>query len=212
MTAERSSEGPADDGPASDATEAASDATADDRPVVLAVDDQARVVEAVALWLDEYEVRTATSGEDALELADEDVDVVLLDRHMPGMDGDEVLERIRERGLDYRVAMLTAVDPELDVVEMAFDEYVTKPAGRDAVRETVERLLRVADGDDAVRDLFAVTNKQAALESEHSTAALEGDERYERLRERRAELEERIESTLGGLDHDDAAAAFRDLS
>lgn len=187
------------------------DATPDDRPMVLAVDDQARVVEAIALWLDEYEVRTATGGEEALDLVDEDVDVVLLDRHMPGMDGDEVLERIRERGLDCRVAMLTAVDPELDVIDMPFDEYVTKPAGRDAIRETIERLLQVADHDDAVRELFSVTNKQAVLETEHAETALEGDERYERLRDRRAELEERAEAAVGDLDHDEAAAAFRDL-
>jgi len=58
---------------------------------------------------------------------DETVDVVLLDRMMPGMSGQEVLAAIRERGLDCRVAMVTAVDADFDVIEMGFDEYLGKP-------------------------------------------------------------------------------------
>jgi len=80
----------------------------------------------------DHEVRTAYSGEEALEKVDEDVDIVLLDRllpDLPDLPGDEVLERVRERGLDCRVVMVTAVDPDFDIVELPVDEYIHKPVG-----------------------------------------------------------------------------------
>jgi DNA-binding response OmpR family regulator len=188
------------------------DADDGDRPVVLAVDDQPRVVEAVALWLgDAYEVHTATSGREALATVDERVDVVLLDRHMPGIDGDEVLDRIAEREIDPRVAMLTAVDPDFDVVEMPFDEYVVKPAGREELHAVVERLLELRSYDETVRELFAVTNKQSVLEAEHPLEELERRPEYRSLTERRERLSAAADDALGELDHETAADSFRDL-
>jgi DNA-binding response OmpR family regulator len=179
-----------------------------DRPVVAVVDDQPRVVEAFAYWLDDdYEVRRATGGEEALSVVDGDVDVVLLDRHMPELSGDEVLERLRADGLDARVAMVTAVDPELGIADLPFDAYVTKPVDREDLHEVVERLLRVADQADRARELFAVSEKIAALEAEHDPATLAGAEEYEGLLDRRAELQQ----DESGVSADDAEAAFRDL-
>lgn len=179
-----------------------------DTPVVAVVDDQPRVVEAFAYWLDDdYEVRRATGGEEALSVVDDDVDVVLLDRHMPELSGDEVLERLREDGVDCRVAMVTAVDPELGIIDLPFDAYVTKPVDRDDLHEAVERLLRVAEQADRVRDLLAVSEKIATLEAEHDPATLDDAEEYDELLDRRAELQ-RSEADMSAAD---AEAAFRDL-
>jgi DNA-binding response OmpR family regulator len=182
---------------------------ADDRPVVLVVDDQERVVEAFAYWLEgDYEVRRATGGEAALEAADEDVDVVLLDRHMPGLSGDEVLAELRERGLDCRVAMVTAVDPELGIADLPFDAYVTKPVDEAVLHETVERLLRVTQMAEQSRDLFAVSEKIAALEAEYDPATLAEAEEYQSLLDERVDLQA---DGAEGLSAADAEAAFRDL-
>jgi DNA-binding response OmpR family regulator len=182
----------------------------DDRPVVAVVDDQERVVEAFAYWLeDDYAVRRATSGQEALDVVDEAVDVVLLDRHMPGMSGDDVLADLRERGLDCRVAMVTAVDPELGIVDLPFDAYVTKPVDESDLHETVERLLRVTALAEESRELFGVSEKIAALEAEHGPAALAEASEYQRLLDRRAELHR--EGADDGLTADEAEAAFRDL-
>ena len=75
-----------------------------------------------ALRLDRYETRTAYGGREALEAVDGSVDVVLLDRRMPEIPGDEVLGRIRTTGYNCRVIVLTAVDPGPDIVEMHFDD------------------------------------------------------------------------------------------
>jgi DNA-binding NtrC family response regulator len=181
----------------------------DRRPVVLAVDDEPRVVEAFGLWLeDDYDVRTATSGEEALEVADADVDVALLDRQMPGMTGDDVLDELRERGLDVRVAMVTGVDPDVDIVEMPFEEYVQKPVDGDALHDVVERLLDLEQYDDSVDELYGVVQKRVTLEAELPESALADNEEYQRLREREAELEDETASVIESIDDDGFAQLF----
>ncbi|MUV60319.1 response regulator [Halobacterium sp. CBA1126] len=194
-------------------TDSAADGSLDhDAPVVLVVDDEANVAEAYALWLpDDYEVRTATNGERALEEADEDVDVVLLDRHMPDRSGDDVLERLRERGLDCRVAMVTAVDPDFDIAEMSFDTYLTKPVDQSEIRETVDQLLDLSSFDDRSRQFFSVSRKIGALEDEKRASELSDNETYQQLCERRDELSEELDAAVDEMDDDGLEAAFRDL-
>jgi DNA-binding response OmpR family regulator len=162
----------------------------DDTPTVLIVDDEEDVVDIYELSLSrEYDVRTAYDGTEALQQVDETVNAVLLDRRMPGLSGDEVLAEIRSRGIDVRVAMVTAVDPDFDVVEMGFDAYLTKPVGDDELHETVEELLELAAYDDRSKELFAIAEKMALLETRKAKAELAGSDEYERLERRRAELE-----------------------
>ncbi|GGN16629.1 response regulator [Halarchaeum nitratireducens] len=187
-------------------------AAPDDRPVVLVVDDEERIPQAFALWLDDdYEVRTATSGEEALERLDDAVDVVLLDRQMPGLSGDAVLERIREEGYGCRVAMVTGVDPDFDIVDMPFDDYLKKPVGRDELQATVERLLSVSDYDEAVRRYFALSEKRATLEAEKSRAELDASDEYASLLRELDEQEERMNDLMGRMDPDQLDALFREL-
>lgn len=112
-----------------------------DNPTVLLADDEPALAEGHAAQLpDDYEVRTAYDGQEALDALDEDVDVAVLDRRMPKLTGDDVLDAIRDQDYDCRVLMLTGVEPSEDIVEMGFDEYLVKPVGGDEFRETVARL------------------------------------------------------------------------
>ena len=100
-----------------------------DRPVVVVVDDEPDLAELYTAWLgDSYDVRTAYGGEEAVELINADADVALVDRLMPEKSGDEVLSTVREQGYDCRVAMVTAVEPDFDIIEMGFDAYLVKAA------------------------------------------------------------------------------------
>ncbi|WP_158055476.1 response regulator transcription factor [Halorussus halophilus] len=107
---------------------------------ILVVDDNRPLAEGFAKMLSaEYEVLTAYNGEEAISLLDETIDVVLLDRRLPGISGDDVLEDIRRRGLDCRVAFVSAADPSPN---LDCDMYVTKPIwGSDTLHETVDSLL-----------------------------------------------------------------------
>lgn len=169
-----------------------------DEPVVLIVEDERDIVETYELWLDErYEVRTAGSGDEGLQHLDDSVDVVLLDRKMPGPSGDELLERIRERGLDCRVAMVTAVEPDFDILEMGFDTYLSKPVRREQLTETVEELLTRSEYDSLLQEYYALIEKQATLEATKSEGTLAESEEYRRLSAETEELRGQLSETIG---------------
>ncbi len=184
-----------------------------DAPVVLIVEDEPDVAETYNLWLqDGYEVRVAQNGDEALDMLDEDVDVVLLDRMMPGLSGDEVLSRIRESGYDCRVAMVTAVEPDFDILEMGFDSYLTKPIRSDQLHETVTNLLERSTYDGLLQDYYSLVEKQATLEATKSSAELAESDDYEALTERIDELQDDLSQTLGGIEDDeDFIATLRGL-
>jgi len=166
----------------------------DEEPTVLVVDDDEQVAETFARWLDCYETRVARTGSEALEfLEDTDVDVVLLDRLMPGLSGGEVLSESEERGFDPRVAMVTAVEPDFDIVSMGFDEYVTKPPSREELRDTVERLLARDERDEVRREYASLRAKQAALESRKAEDELDASDEYASLLDRIEDAERSLE-------------------
>jgi DNA-binding response OmpR family regulator len=187
--------------------------TSDD-PVVLVVEDEPDVADTYRIWLDaDYDVRTAADGEEALETVDEDVDVVLLDRMMPKKSGAEVLAEIRERGVDCRVAMVSAVDPDFDVIEMGFDAYVTKPPGREELLETIERLLERATLDDELQEYYSLVSRRSAIEAQMTDAELSENEDYQRLCDRIDEQRTEADDTLGDMGSDvDFVGAVRELT
>jgi len=184
-----------------------------DRPTVLVVDDEEAYVEAFARWLDgDYDVRTATNGEDAFQQLDEAVDVILLDRRMPGLSGDEVLSEVRARDIDCQVAMVTAVEPGFDIVEMGFDDYVIKPVSQEDLTTLVESLLRRATFDEQFRECFALASKIAALEANREPRELEQSEEYAELCRRLREAEAQADRTLDDLMNDgNIDAAYRSI-
>ena len=169
--------------------------------VILVVEDKPELAELYSGWLSEkYPVRVANDGPEALEEYDEDVEVVLLDRQLPGMNGSAVLSMLQDRRGDPQVAMVTAVEPEVDIVEMGFDAYVTKPIREDDIFELVNHLLHRRVYDENVRRLFAAISKQIALEKEYSPEELADDQQYqyllaeiEKLRDETADLAEQFD-------------------
>jgi len=183
----------------------------DDAAVVLVVDDEEEVAEVFSLWLrDEYETRVATGGEAALEAID-GVDLVLLDRRMPDLSGDETLARMRERGYDGPVAMVTAVDPDFDIVEMAFDDYLVKPISKEELQETVERLLSVQSYDEQTQDQLALARKLAALEVEKDESELEASEEYATLRRQFEDGQGALDEAFAQMDEQAKTALLKDL-
>ncbi|MFC7074015.1 response regulator [Halovenus rubra] len=189
-------------------TDKESDATETESPVVLAVDNEKRVVQAFELWLnDDYSVETATSGQEALNQMHDGVDVVLLDRHMPGLSGEDVLEGIRKQGYDCHVAMVTAVDPDFDIVEMPFDYYVSKPVDEPTLQSIITELLELREYEDKVSELYRVCQKITTLEAKKPRQRLNEDERYQELLEAR----ETLQATTRELVTTREMSAFEDI-
>lgn len=173
------------------------------KPTILIVDDEPALADGHASQLDDYDVRTAYDGAEALESLDPDVDIVLLDRRMPGLSGDEVLERIRTAGFDCRVIMLTGVEPSVDIVEMGFDEYLQKPVRGEELRETVERVHQRTEYDSKLREYFSLASKRATLETRHSPEELEAEPKYEHLCERLRAVQQQLDDVLSDLPEED---------
>jgi len=163
--------------------------TEQQRQQILVVDDEPEIADLYATWLGrDHEVRTAYSGPEALEVVDESVDTVFLDRRMPRINGDEVLAKMRNRGLRCLVVLMTAVDPEFDIIDMDFDEYLTKPVMRDDITEIIETLRDRPTGDETLREYHALVSKKATLETKKTHSELRHSERYQRLVERIEDL------------------------
>jgi DNA-binding response OmpR family regulator len=180
---------------------------------VLVVDDEARLADLFAAWLQtDWVVETAYDGEEALEKMADSVEVVLLDRRMPGLSGDEVLEQIRDQGYDSRVVMVTAVDPDFDIIEMGFDDYLVKPVSKDELVDMVDDVADRSDYESDIQEYYALVSKKALLESEKADRELTNNEEYQALTDRVAELEQRVDETVSGMSsHDDFVGAFQDL-
>ncbi|MFD1587327.1 response regulator transcription factor [Halorientalis brevis] len=161
---------------------------------VLIVDDEKRAADTYAAALDdEYDVRIAYGGEEGLARIDEEVDVVLLDRRMSDISGNEVLQEIKDRHLDCRVAMVTAVNPDFDILSLGVDDYVVKPVGKERLLTTVERLLALKEHDDAYQELSTLKVKRNVLAVEKPEAELTDNEEFSRLESRIEELETQLE-------------------
>ncbi len=98
---------------------------------VLLIDDdaQVRAIMRVRLEASNFLVTEAATGEDGLQIIGDDIDLVIVDVGLPGIDGFTVVRAIRERH-DMPIIMVTGADEEADRVlglEIGADDYVVKP-------------------------------------------------------------------------------------
>ena len=179
-------------------------------PRVLMVDDEKKVADAYALRLEDVaDVSTAYSGEEALAVVDEGPppDVVLLDRHMPGLSGDDVLDQLRERDVRTRVIMVTAIDPELDILELPFDDYLSKPVDREDVHAAVDQQCQVL-AYELLGEYFQLESKRTVIETQLPETAAD-DDRVDDLRQRLDRTEQRVRRLLP--DAGDLLSAFSEI-
>ncbi|MBI5244359.1 MAG: response regulator [Elusimicrobia bacterium] len=114
---------------------------------MLIVDDESDMRMALANVLARlgHEVVEAGDGPAALKvLAEQGADLVLLDLRLPGMDGIQILRRIRERDAETPVIMVTgygSVESAMQVLQLGASHYLAKPFSNKELAETVERVL-----------------------------------------------------------------------
>jgi two-component system phosphate regulon response regulator PhoB len=116
---------------------------------ILVVDDEKDVVEVVGHFLEEegYTVHAAHDGEEALEMASGDVDLIVLDIMLPGVDGYEVCKKLRARveTEEIPIVFLSAKTEEEDQIEglmLGGDDYLTKPVSPQVLVAHVKAVLR----------------------------------------------------------------------
>jgi DNA-binding response OmpR family regulator len=126
------------------------------RPRILVVDDERAIQTLLSYPLEGegFDVISALSGESAIERFDDDIDLVLLDVSLPGIDGFEVCRRLRAQSA-VPIIMLTARTDEIDTVlglELGADDYVTKPF---SIRELTSRVRAALRRSEMVRQSAA---------------------------------------------------------
>ena len=176
------------------------------------VEDEPDIAELYAGFLAERcEVTVVDTVTEAIAVVDGSFDAVLLDRRLPDGSGDDVLEHVRTNGYDCRVAMVTAVEPDFDILDMGFDIYLTKPISRPNLLDALDSLLTRNEYDDLLQEAAALANKRAVLEAKKSTARLEDNEGYAELVERLESIDADIDDLGESLSTDDYRAMFRDI-
>jgi DNA-binding NtrC family response regulator len=131
---------------------------------ILIVDDELVVRDSLARWFasEGYDARPVASAREALELADRDWDLALLDIKMPGMDGLELQARLKESDPDIVVIMMTGyatVETAVEALKHGAYDYLSKPIDPDALVRVVHK---------------AIEHRRARKEVAHLKAALPG--------------------------------------
>jgi len=171
-------------------------------PTVLMIDDEKEVADAYALRLEDVaDVTVAYSGGEAISTLEDGLtpDVVLIDRHMPGKSGDEVLEDVREMDLRTRAIMVTAIDPNLGILDLPFDDYLSKPVEREDLRTAVDQQCQVL-AYELLGEYFQRESTRAVVEAELPDERLQDHDEFVELEEQTAEVAERVRGLLPEAD------------
>lgn len=115
---------------------------------VLIIEDDALLAELLVYGLEEegFSSDICTTGPDGLRFALENVhDLILLDRMLPGMNGEDVLRRIREKGISIPVIFITALgdlSEKIDCLDIGADDYLVKPFDIGELLARIRSVLR----------------------------------------------------------------------
>jgi DNA-binding response OmpR family regulator len=124
----------------------------DEESIRMALEDDFR--------LEDYDVEVASDGIEGLAKAvNPDIDLIILDIMLPGMNGFDICKKLRSKGIRTPIIMLTAKGQEIDRVvglEIGADDYVTKPFSPRELQARVKAILRrmEAEPDDKSENLF----------------------------------------------------------
>jgi len=126
---------------------------------ILVVDDDKSVRDSLKMVLEfeSYEVLFAENGQEALrQLAATPIDLILLDVKMAGMDGLEVLQRVREKKAELPVVMISGhgtIETAVEATKLGAFDFLPKPLDRDKLLVTVRNALHQAKISEEYRQL-----------------------------------------------------------
>lgn len=168
-----------------------------DPMTIVVAEDSADCRELYSIWLGgKHTVRMAADGSETLDAPGPAVDLVFLDRNMPGQSGTAVAHAVAETDCDPYVVMVSSMDPDFDIIEMPIDRYVQKPVSQNDLESVIDQ-CRAQDKYRCVLDeFFSLTAKLAAVETEKSEDELAESEEFDRLKERVAAKRAEVDSAL----------------
>jgi len=178
-----------------------------DKPVILIVDDQPQNIDVLEAYIIPrgYEIIKAANGEEALEkLSGNQIDLILLDVMMPGMDGFEVTRRVRQDNAHrlLPIVLVTALqetEDRIKGIEAGCDDFISKPVDKTELLARIQSLLKVKDYNDLM------SNYQKILESEVTKRTEELKHAFEKIKEASLETIYRLSIASEYKDEDTGA-------
>jgi len=149
---------------------------------ILLIDDEADIVRVLSMSLktDGYDVVTAYSGEEGLDVFDrESPNVVLADIKMPGMDGLEVLRKIKERNPESEVIIITGhgdIDSAIEALQYGASDFINKPIRDEALsialnraKEKLDMRRKLKEYTDDLENMVKIATEEIRRKSEFQT-------------------------------------------
>jgi DNA-binding response OmpR family regulator len=144
----------------------------EDQSSVLILEDERMVANILEDYFsDSYDVQYVPTGTEALEAYTADTDLIIIDRNLEGMSGDTVATRIRANHEQQLLLCVSGVEPDNDIYELDYDDYIHKPVEEDEMRTRMELLLNRAALDSTARTYLSLRSKQLALIDTYGKAA-----------------------------------------
>src|SRR4030043_384972 len=152
-----------------------------DKPVILVVDDQPQNIELLEAYLvpQGYEIVKVANGEEALgKLSGNQIDLILLDIKMPGMDGFELTRRIRQDNIHrllpiILVTALRETEDRVKGIEAGCDDFISKPFDKMELLARVRSLLKVKEYNDLMSNYREELESEVTRRTEELKHALE---------------------------------------
>jgi DNA-binding response OmpR family regulator len=113
---------------------------------IVVVEDEEDILDLIKFTLNDYKVFTFSSTNGVKELLDkEEIDLIIMDRNLPGTEGSIFIQTLRDKGYNQPVIYLTAKDKEEDILqgfERGADDYITKPFSLEEFKARVKAVLK----------------------------------------------------------------------
>ncbi|ERG94594.1 response regulator [Haloquadratum walsbyi] len=171
-----------------------------DKERILVVEDEPELADLYAVWLStKYSVDVAYGAQEAITKADESFDIMILDRRMPEQPGRKVLREVRDAEYRIQVAMVTAVEPDFDILEMEFDDYAVKPISREDMLNLVSNLIDRESYSELVNKMYELSEKKALLEERKDQRQLSDNGEYQQLIENLDSIKQQVDEKIGQI-------------
>ena len=151
-----------------------------DKPAILIVDDEIRNIELLKAYLEpyNYKILMTSNGEEALNIvAENNIDLILLDVMMPGKNGFEVTKHLKtgEKTRAIPIVLVTALTEKADKIkgiEAGCDDFISKPVDSSELLARVRSLLKVKAYNDHMRNYERELETEVAKRTRELNAAL----------------------------------------
>lgn len=153
-----------------------------DQSTVLVVDDEQRVAECYKIFVEQqHNAEVAIGGREAVEKLDENYDIVLLDRRMPDLHGSEVIDYINEEDHACRVIIISAIDPDMEILKNEFVKYIKKPVEQDELLQAIQETIVFDESGQSHIEYLKLIEKAHIMQSEFTKVKLEDNHYYNKI-------------------------------